>query len=132
MDRLEQLLADADAAAPPPARHTGLAFRVRRRAAQRATNMRIAAGLFIALGVAGIILLAVSRQPTEVSTGPTPGTTQPVEPGQNAEVRQRFAIELIRLRQESRTAAAVKAALLEPDAVEQVNAARERAARVLL
>src|SRR5690349_10591093 len=131
-DRLEQLLSEADAAAPPPAHRPGMAIRVRRRAAQRVTNVRIAAGFVIALGVAGIVIWATSRQPIQVSERPTAAPTQQAEPEQSPEVRQRFAIELIRLRQEARTAAAVKAALLEPDAVEQVNAARERAATILL
>ena len=104
-DRLEQLLSEADAAAPPPAHRPGMAIRVRRRAAQRVTNVRIAAGFVIALGVAGIVIWATSRQPIQVSERPTAAPTQQAEPEQSPEVRQRFAIELIRLRQEARTAA---------------------------
>lgn len=132
-DRLEQLLQDADASAPPPMFPTGVTIRVRRRAARRATTARVAAGLFLAVGVAGVILWTLAHRPPQLAEGLIPGpTTRQVEPEGNAEVQQRFATELIRLRQESRNAAAVKAALLEPDAVEQVNAARERAALLLL
>ena len=128
-DRLEHLLQDTDAIAPLPAVPSGLAIRVRRRAAQRTMNERIAAVLVISLGIASIMLWSTQRPRTPVVYQlPSSPHDEPAD----IRTHERLAMELIRLRRESRAAAVARAALLEPDAVQQINEARERAALVLL
>jgi hypothetical protein len=128
-DRLEQMLQDADASAPPPVVESGLVIGVRRRAAQRTMNERIAAVLLISLGVAGILMWSTQRPRTPVVYQlPSPSHDEPAD----IRTHERFAMELIRLRRESHAAAAARAALLEPDAVQQIDDAREKAALVLL
>jgi len=132
-DPLERLLSLADTTAPPPAAIDGVVNRVRRRAARRATLRRAGAVLVIAC-VVGVALMWHGSKPKTpfVRTSPTNTGVELAQLRADAELHQRIADQLIEMRKQFRREAGARAALREPDALAQLDAAREQAAMVLV